>query len=232
MRVIGGNMEENIFQKACLVQINTSVWQGSLQLPPEAMQRLGDSAWLKGRKFLIDPETLAPVRSMAKRARAKIEKYTLSFPITGLILVPKERISDVESSLKETEAEYWEEVTKFLDKYDAARYEAQDNLGEYYNEADYPVDIRAKFGFVWRFLAIDTPSKGSILTPELYERERQRFLDLMEETRQNAVLMLRAEYAEFLNHLIERLKPDADGNKKMIKSSSLERFQEFLDLHG
>jgi hypothetical protein len=222
----------DVFNKACLVQISTSVWQGSLQLPPEAMERLGDSAWLKGRKHLIDPEILAPVRSIAKRARAKIEKYTLSFPITGLILVPKERISDVEASLKETEIEFWEEVEKFVDQYFEARYQAERNLGEYYNDADYPVDIRAKFGFVWRFPAIDTPSKGSILTPELYERERERFLELMDETRQNAVLLLRSEYAEFLNHLIERLQPDSDGQRKMIKSSSLERFQEFLELFG
>jgi hypothetical protein len=227
---MGVNMEENIFKKACLVQISTPVWQGSLQLPPEAMERLGDSAWLKGRKHLIDPETLAPVRSMAKRARAKIEKYTLSFPINGLILVPKDRITDVEDSLRESEVEFWEAVEKFVDQYFEARYQAELNLGEYYNDADYPVEIRAKFGFVWRFLALDTPGKGSILTPEMYERERERFLEMMEETRQNAVLLLRAEYAKFVGHLIERLEPDADGSKKMMKSSSLERFQEFLDL--
>lgn len=221
-------MEENVFEKACLVQISTSVWQGSLQLPQAEMAPLGDEKWLRGRKYLVDPEYLQKIRAVAARARWQIARFCLPFPINGLILVPKDSISQVEEELKPVQELFWTEVETFIAAYDDAREQARETLGKHFSETDYPQDIRRKFAFEWRYVTMSTPGKNTILTPELYERERKAFLDMMEETRKTAVQTLRGEFSEFVNHLIERMKPDAEGKPKVFKASSLTKFQGFL----
>ena len=221
-------MEENVFEKACLVQISTSVWQGSLQLPQAEMAPLGDEKWLRGRKYLVDPEYLQKIRAVAARARWQIARFCLPFPINGLILVPKDSISQVEEELKAVQELFWTEVETFVAAYDGAREQAKETLGKHFSETDYPQDIRRKFAFEWRYVTMSTPGKNTILTPELYERERKAFLQMIEEARKTAIQTLRGEFSEFVNHLIERMKPDAEGKPKVFKASSLTKFQEFL----
>ena len=66
-------MDENIFQKACLIQLSTSCWQGSRMLDAAIMEQIGNSEWLKGRKYLVNPETLNPIRAVISRTRKDLE---------------------------------------------------------------------------------------------------------------------------------------------------------------
>ena len=48
---------ENVFRKACLIQLSTSTWMGSKMLDQSHMTKVSsNSEWLRGRKFLINPE--------------------------------------------------------------------------------------------------------------------------------------------------------------------------------
>ena len=43
----------DVFQKACLIQLSTSVWQGCCKLDESVLKRIGEnSEWLKGSKDL------------------------------------------------------------------------------------------------------------------------------------------------------------------------------------
>ena len=217
-----------VFQHACLVQLSTSCWQGSRMLDPAVMEQLGSSEWLKGRKHLVNPETLNPIRAAISRARKEIERNALPFPIAGLTLVPKECLRSTEAVLERHKRDYWEEVERFLEDYAEARETAKESLGEHFNAADYPVDIRGKFGFEWRYLAIETPGKHSILTPEIYERERVKFEAMMEETRELAVAALRQEFADHVSHMVERLTNDPEGKPKVFKASMIEKLRGYI----
>lgn len=223
-------MEENIFEKACLIQISVSAWGGSLQLPPQAMQKIGDADWLKGRKNLVDPEYLIKIKSIGSGARIKISRYALPFPIHGMMMVPKESISMIEEELQSCQDKFWNEVESFVEVYDQAREEAEVKLGEYYNETDYPSNIRRKFNFEWRYVTVSTPGQNTILSPELYEKERQKFVNMMGDARTDAVSALRSEFAEFVNHLVEKLQTKEDGKPMKFKDATVVNFQEFLEM--
>jgi hypothetical protein len=222
-------MDENIFQKACLVQLSTSCWQGSRMLDPSVMEQIGNSEWLKGRKYLVNPEILNPIRAVISRARKDLERSALPFPLNGLILVPKERIRAVEEILGRHRREFQQEVARFVEGYEEARKLAQRGLGELFSDFDYPVNIQPKFGFEWRYLTLETPGKYRILSPEIYEREQQKFLEMMEETRQLAMSALRQEFAECVDHMVERLTNDPEGKSKVFKNCMVEKVQAFLD---
>jgi len=196
------------------------------------MEKIGNSEWLKGAKVLIDPDCLSSVRSVLSKARTHLQKAALPFPIHGLNLVPKETLTRVDESLRQMKSEFEAEVEKFIESYESEREKARESLGHLFSESDYPIDVRRKFRFEWRFITMDVPGKSGILSPELYEREKEKFQVLMEETRELATLALREEFAGIVRHMVERLSGEEDGKPKKFKNSMMEKMGEFLESFG
>jgi len=229
----GGNKTmseyEKVFKKACLIQLNASVWMGSKMLDQSHMSKVAqNSEWLRGRKFLINPELLGPLHTSSHQSRDLVKRYSLPFPITGLYLIPKEALTYVDERLKYQKEKYEEKVDAFVACYDLARDEAKRHLGELFNEADYPMDIRSKFRFDWRFLALDVPTKGSVLSPEVYEREKQKFESMKNEARDLAAITLREEFADIVNGLVDKLGSN-NGQPRTVKSSMFNKLHEFVN---
>lgn len=217
---------ENIFAKACLIQLSTSCWTGTRMLQAGVMESIGNSEWLKGKKLLINPELLGPIKTTIHRARQIVAKSALPFPLTGLYLVSKESIEQVDAQLEIIKTDFWNKVDGFLSFYADAREEARHVLGELFNETDYPETIQDKFRFEWRFVTLATPTQASILTPELYTREVEKFQSLMTEARDLSILALREEFGGLVGHLVERM---TTGKPKSFKSTMLNGLKEFFE---
>ncbi len=222
----------DIFQKACLIQLSTSVWQGCCKLDESVLKRIGEnSEWLKGSKDLVNQDLLSPIRKCAGQARTAILKYSLPFPINSVYLISKEALSSIDEKLQDYKEQFWEKVRDFELLIEIAKEEAMGYLGDLYNEADYPIDITRKFRFEWRFLTLDVPGKSTVLPPEIYEREKEKFQSMMDETRELAISALREEFAKIINGLTEKLNKDST-QPRVIKSSMFNKMREFLDGFG
>ncbi len=220
---------ENIFEKACLLQMTTSVWSASKSVDPVLLRELSEhSDWVKGRKNLINPELMGQIRTAAHQARNKVKDYALPFPIMGIQLVPKKHISTVEEILQHHQVRFLDKVEEFIGMYGQAREEAKEALGDLFNETDYPLNIRAKFKFGWQFLALQVPSKAMILSPEIYEREKARFENLMFETRELCLQALRTEFSGILSELTEKLSANGTKPKKIVANSMFNKLNEFF----
>ena len=220
---------KELFQKACLIQISSSIWMGSRMLEQGHMEKIGESEWLKGRKFLVNPELLGPIKTASHQARNTVQKHTLPFPITSLYLIPKESLGIVDQALEGFKERFWGRVNDFVDQYDLAREEAQTVLGDLFKETDYPQNIATKFKFEWRFLTLDLPTKSKILTPAIYKREKEKFEAMMEETRQMATGALATELGEIVQNLTDRLNGNGNGKGKSINSAMLNKIRDFFD---
>ncbi len=219
---------EKVFKKACLIQLTTSIWMGSKMLDQSHMTKVAqNSEWLRGRKFLVNPELLGPLHTSSHQARDLVKQYSLPFPITSLYLIPKDSLAFVDERLTMQKEKFLDKVNAFVACYDLAREEASRHLGELFNEADYPLDIDSKFRFDWRYITIDVPGKGKILSPEVYEREVKKFESMMTEARDMAAITLREEFAQIVNNLVEKLSKD-NGQPKAIKSSMFNKLHEFI----
>lgn len=220
---------ENIFNEACLLRLSISTWAGLKQLDPSVMERIGESEWLKGRKVLIDPEYLGPIKTTAGKARCLVKKQALPFPISGLNLVPREQIVTIENQLGDLKEEFNGNVRLFMRNYGLARSEARMALGDLFDPLDYPIDPAERFSFHWQYVNLAMPGNFQMLSPKLYEREREKFLNLMEETRDQAIAALRIEFADLVSHLTDRLGTNGDSKPKILRSSVLQKLNEFLD---
>jgi len=222
----------NIFENACLIQLKTSCWTGAKQIADGSMAHIAnvDPEWLKAKKYLVNPEYLAPVKTAIYKARRALSSHALPFPLNSLCLVPKESIMVIEEKLRLAKQEFQQEVDTFCAGYDVACQEAAIYLGSHFSNLDYPMDVRSKFRLQWRFVALSVPEKASILPANLYEAERQKFIALMDEARELAVISLREEFAAIVAHLVERLSENGEDEKpKILKNGMFTRFNEFMD---
>ncbi len=222
----------DVFQKACLIQLSTSVWQGCCKLEESVLRRIGEnSEWLKGSKDLVNQDLLSPIRKCAGQARTAILKYSLPFPINSVYLISKEALTKVDEKLQDYKDQFRDKVRDFELLFEMAKEEAMGYLGDLYNEADYPMDVLQKFRFEWRFLTLDIPGRSTLLPPEIYEREKEKFQSMMDETRELAMGALREEFGQIVNRLADKLNKDS-SQPKVIKSSMFNKMREFLNDFG
>lgn len=217
-----------VFDRACLLQLHVRMWQGQKMVEPSVMARLGNAEWLTGRKKLVDPESLGSVAAVGRQARAMLKKHALPFPIDGLTLVPKDSIPIIEGELLCLQQEFRRKVADFSGQYQTCRQDAQTALGELFSDTDYPIHIEERFSFEWRYVHLALPGKSRVLSADIYEREKRKFMDLMETTRTEAMAALREEFAGLLGHMASRLDPNASDRPKILRASMIEKLDEFL----
>jgi len=222
---------ENIFEKGCLVQLSISKWGGVKKINDNQLAEMIEThEWLTATKKLVDPESLKPICKVGNSARTYLTSISLPFPIQGMVFIPKEMITRVDQKLEGFKTEFNQTVTTFLDDYDKLRETAMVYLGDLFNEVDYPVHVEKKFSFAWRFIILDVPNgKSGILSPEIYEREKEKFIQTMEEARTMAIESLREEFGSMVERITERFTQSGDGKPKVFKNATVESFYEFFE---
>ena len=222
---------ENMFEKGCLVQLFISKWGGVKKINDNQLAEMIEThEWLTATKKLVDPESLKPICKVGNSARTYLTSISLPFPIQGMVFIPKEIITRVDQKLEGFKTEFNQTVTTFLDDYDKLRETAMVYLGDLFNEVDYPVHVEKKFSFAWRFIILDVPNgKSGILSPEIYEREKEKFIQTMEEARTMAIESLREEFGSMVERITERFTQSGDGKPKVFKNATVESFYEFFE---
>jgi hypothetical protein len=173
---------------------------------------------------------LKPINKIINKARSYIAGVSLPFPIKGMEFVPKEMICRVDDRLNEFRSEFNRTVDTFRESYDHLREMAMVHLGELFNEMEYPVDVCSKFAFVWRFIILDVPNGNTaILAPEVYEREKEKFVQTMKQARELAIQSLREEFAEMVERITERFTDGPNGNPKVFKNGTVNNFYEYFE---
>ena len=222
---------ENIFEMGCLIQLSTSVWGARRKIKTgQITDMAGANEWLSTHKKLIDPCALKPIQKVANAARGYLSGVSLPFPINGMLFVPKEMISRVDKELYRFKSEFDSKIEDFVSRYDELREVAVVYLGDLFNETDYPVDIRSKFSFAWRFIVLDVPNGNSgVLSPEVYEREKTKFVQTMEEARELAIVSLREEFSSMIKRVTERFTNGHGTKSKIFKNGTVNNFYEFFE---
>lgn len=222
---------ENLFEKGCLVQLSVSQWGATRKIDKNKLAEMVSSPeWLRASKKLVDPESLKPISKVANGARSYLTGISLPFPLQGMVFVPKEMISRVDEKLQSFKEDFDRKVDTFVTDYDKLREIAMLYLGDLFNEMDYPVDVKQKFSFAWRFVILEVPNGNiGLLSPEVYEREKEKFIQTMDEARELAVQSLREEFTSMVERITERFSNGSNGKPKIFKNSTVNGFYEYFE---
>ena len=222
---------ENLFEKGGLVQLSTSIWGACRKVKPEQfIDKAVSAQWLSASKKLVDPDALKPIKKVVNSGRSYLCGASLPFPIQGMAFVPKEMITKVDEKLDSFKGEFDRAVDSFIASYDQLRDTAKIFLGDLFKEIDYPVNVRSKFSFAWRFVILDVPNGNTaILAPEVYEREKEKFIQSMDEARSLAIQSLRQEFANLVERITDRFATGPNGKPKVFKNSTVNNFYEYFE---
>jgi hypothetical protein len=99
---------------------------------------------------------------------------------------------------------------------------------EYYNPRHYPpaIELRQKFEFEWRFFQLSIPENSGILTPEIYEAEKEKFQKEMEQWRR---MILNEVGSALMTRLDSLIQQEQKGTMNAGTMNAVNNFLEKFD---
>lgn len=184
---------------------------------------------LSGSRAIVNRkhELVKPVLATLRKAKDFVNAYSIDYPEKGVRLV---KIANI-SWMNETVEQYRSELAAALAELDAGwetvKADAQERLGELYDESDYPASPSSGYGLELSFPAIKPDDRLAQLHPELYAQEQARIIARFDDAVKTAEATAADELALMLEHLIERLAPDETGATKKLHESTVDNLTEF-----
>lgn len=192
-----------------------------------------DKDWIAVSKRLLDSDEFDAVKSLD----GEIRRYIANTALPGLLkqgvyLLPTELVEPVTAKLREFDIQRRVLVKKFVAEYAELVHQAQVRLDKLFDPADYmdPAHVEGCFRLRWQLIQFTTPASLEQISRELYEQEKAKAEAQWAEARETIQQMLRADMAELVEHLVDRLSTDEKGNKKTFFDSSVTKVQSFLQV--
>lgn len=222
-----------IWDRAVLLSLSISSVGVKRKVRSSQVETDADRDMLHVSKDILQCEVLDDIRKHDQETRSWVSARALpSMFRSGIYLWPIAFVTDSDEYLRNRADERRGLVERFCDAYQAARLDAERRLGSLYNPTDYPaVDVvRGKFSLAYQYVEIAAPGRLRDISPEIFERERDKAAAQWSNALEEARSMLRGQLAGLVEHMAERMRPGDDGKPKRFKSSMVEGFQEFLGL--
>ena len=111
-----------------------------------------------------------------------------------------------------------------------SRTEMLERLGDLADPEEFPTatDLRKQFWMKRRYISFGVPQRLASVSQAIYKKEQERVRQEVTDTLDEWKAALREQTLGFMNNLIDKLEPGADGKAKIIRQSSVEHFAEFL----
>lgn len=149
----------------------------------------------------------------------------------GLWLVPIGMVRQVS-----TAAKVWKAERSVLADAAALAYPLQVNamrepLGPMFNPLDYPTTevFRAHYYVGWRFINFGVPDVLREVSEEVFESERRKLEQAGAEAREMIEQHLASSALKITDHLVDLLRPRANGRKPALRDGALDNMLAFLD---
>jgi hypothetical protein len=191
-----------------------------------------DKSLLRMSKQLLDSPELTAIALHDSRTSSYLK--SIAFPSLfkgGVYLLAVGMVETTVDFLKAAKAQREALVDLAVLAYPKRIAETSARLGVMHNPKDYPSaeKFRASFTFDWQLVGFETPTRLKAISAAIFQEEREKHETRLSLVADECRSALRAGLAEFVDGMVERLKPGPDGKKKRIVKKSLADFQAFLD---
>lgn len=186
---------------------------------------------VKGSRKALDNkhELLKPVFSILSQAKTFIHSYTWDYPERGLRLCKLSKVGWMTEEIGRYQVQLNEALAALDAGWESVKSDAKSRLKDLYNEADYPILPSSSFGLQITYPAIRPDERLLQMHPELYAAEQARIAGLFADAVKRAEAAAADELAGLLEHLVERLQPDAEtGKAKKLHDTTVDKLGEFV----
>jgi hypothetical protein len=226
-----GEFGKQLRQQTAAVRLRTRSFGTRRKLPKHRIAQAAevfdaDARRVFASKTLLD--TKAPVYKGVTGTLSRAKQYwracTVPYPDAGIRLIQRSRIESFQNQMAVYVSDLDRDLAELRDAYKELRDKASVELGDLFDDADYPVDITSEFGLSWEFPTLAVPEYLKQLNPQLYEAEMARLESRFEEAVRLNEQQLAEELAKLTGNLLDKLT----GDNKVIRASAVANFDEFF----
>jgi len=226
---VGEAREANVFAKGVLVHIDVRIPGMYSRLPeehlngiPEEKRKLIRATFDK----LDDKSLIEAMNSLRGRMKSYLNSICIPFPVYGLSFVLKADIQDCHDRLTSLEQQIAECFEDFLSAYPALEAQFAQDHPDLYDPAKYPTAayLQSHFRAKHSFRQFTVPDQEmSMLSPEIYKQEVQKFRDEMQEVRDMTLDVCKTEMLKKIDSLKKQCIDDT------INTSTVNAVNDFLE---
>jgi hypothetical protein len=180
-------------------------------------------------KDLIPRARIVKINAVYEDVRRFVDSLTVPWDDSGRRLIPAQLVMKLEHGLRGRERAFWDAVAELQSAYADLRDSAYEELGELFDEADYPPAsaIPSRFAFSWEFTPV--PAEGDIRVdlPESFREELEARVTHGTQSRLQA-----AERAVFekIHGTVSRLHRVVLADKPRVYASLVTDLQNLADV--
>lgn len=168
---------------------------------------------------------VSPIFRLIGSARDMWKTYTVPYE-DGVRLIRTDRVEWMRKNATDIQFKIESAVGELRDGWSIVVEDARARLGDLFVESDY-THCPTNIGIDISFPAIQPDPRLAQLAPEVFEAERRKVAAKFEEAAALSEQMLAEEFAKLIDHLRDKLTPDADGKKKVLQERSVDAIVEF-----
>lgn len=186
---------------------------------------------VKARKRLLNTkcDEFQAVVSVLNAANAHWAIVTVPYPERGIRLIRRNAIADFVAKMEALNAQLAEKVKALDGVYQQLVADAKAELGDLFNQADYPPSLEGRFLLEWDFPSVTPPDYLKQINPALFEAEAAKITARFKEAVDLTEAAFAKEFADLVNTLADKLAtPTGEGKKKVLRDANLANFQEFF----
>lgn len=207
----------------------------SRALPKEQVSQAATLFGAEGKMMSASKKLISANNAKLKRVSAILAQAktlwimsTVDFPVDGIRLISRKQIEKFSKSMDELKVFLDAALADLQANWSEIKAQAKIDLGDLYNETDYPEEVKQFFRISYEFPEVEPPQHLRQLHPELYEREKKRIAARFDEALQGATEQMTDALSGMVEHLIDKLTPGSDGKQKIISTSAVENMAEFF----
>lgn len=214
----------NILDKAVLVNVSFRKLGTSKKVSTDEIEVNADKDLLRVSKRLLQSPEIAAINTFDGGVRAWIYTQTLpSYLKEGFLFIGLgeggKNVQKFDAQMKEFSVERAKLVDNVCEAYEGLVESDKQNLKDLFNEDDYksPQAVRDAYSLSWNFLVLAVPTS---LPDNIYQEAQAKLGAEITEAVDAVRYALREEMAKLIDWSIDRLSPDAQGNRKRFKTKS------------
>ncbi len=193
-----------------------------------------DKDWVESYKKTLQSKEFEAIKSADGKFKSYVDTRCLptlnKLFQSGIYPLPIDLVADVDEAIESHKVRRQELVEAFLETYPERIKEAQEALGTLYSVRDYPSveELRATLKIKTRYITIGTPDSLKSISQSLFQREKAKTKARWSEVNDVVTQALRVQAKDLLDHMVERLTPDADGKAKTFRGTMIDKMDDFL----
>lgn len=195
------------------------------------VQTEADKAVLALTKRLVKSPETAAIRQRDAQFRAWLRTVATPFR-AGVWLVPVGLIERVEAEARRWVADRDRLADAAAVAYPGRIEEMREPLGPLFNPMDYPPTdrFRADFWVAFRFIDFGVPNVLREIRADVWERERVKLEEARRQAREVVEQHLAGSLLRITDHVVDLLRPRANGRRPALREGALDDLLTFLDL--